>query len=327
MNKVTICIPTYNQEDYVEKTIRSAASQIPPPCEIIVSNDCSTDGTAAILDNLAKEIEILKVIHQPVNLGVGRNPDTCLRLAESEYVVKLDSDDILLPGYIASLSAALDRNPRAGYAHGAVREIDENGKQIRLRKLYRNKEYQDADTTLRNALSGYRVAANILMFRKEALEAANFVNPTMHFAEDYYLNVSIADAGFGNAYVPEILSEYRVWEDVGNTRNKRKQVEVEGLITVFEERIQPAFQKRGWDISKVASRRAELARRQASALSWSIFSEEEKESLEKAILRLSDAPSVTLAIKCYRNNLGFVYDLRKNMTGFLKSAVKKVALR
>lgn len=324
---ITICIPTYNQQDYVAATIMSAASQEPRPHEIIVSNDCSTDGTGAILDDLAKKIDTLRVIHQPENLGIGSNVSACLKMAKSDYIVRLDSDDLLLPGYIAELSGALDRYPNAGYAHGKVKEIDENGEENRLRTLFRKEGYQNNEQTLREAIQGYRVAANILMFRREALVKAGYVNEQMLFAEDYYLNVSIADAGFGNVYVPKVLAAYRVWSDSGNQRNRRKKIEIDGLTTVFRERIIPAYQRRGWKMNEITAQQAAQARRHASCLGWRIFTEAEKDDIENALLALSDDTSVRLAIKAYRNGLGFVYEIRRNLLQAVKAGVKKIISR
>ena len=84
--KVSVCIPTYNQSLYIEQAIQSAAQQSHPPFEIIVSNDCSTDGTAEILEKLAKEIPSLKVFNQPVNLGMVPNTNAVLRLATGEFI-------------------------------------------------------------------------------------------------------------------------------------------------------------------------------------------------------------------------------------------------
>ena len=320
---VSICIPTYNQADYVEATVRSAAEQRPRPLEIIVSNDCSTDGTAAILDRLAGEYDFLRVIHQPQNLGIGANVDGLLREGRGDYIVKLDSDDLLRPGYLAELSAALDAHPTAGYAHGQVQEIDEAGQPTRLRTLYRPAGFETAEESLRKSVSGYRVAANILMYRRTALERAGYVNRGMTFAEDYYLCVGIQDAGFGNVYVDRTLAEYRVWSDAGNLRQRRKQVEVEGLIRVFGERLRPAFERRGWPTEPIAQQRAKFAITHAAALGLPIFTEAEKDKLAATLLRLSDDSAVRRAITRYRRGMGWLYDIPNAVTHTAKSLVKR----
>ncbi|RYH20528.1 MAG: glycosyltransferase family 2 protein, partial [Alcaligenaceae bacterium] len=82
------------QADYIAATIASVVAQVMQPDEIIVSNDCSTDSTMAVLQRLEMEIPILKVIDQPKNLGMSRNTDFVLRAAKGEIIIKLDSDDL-----------------------------------------------------------------------------------------------------------------------------------------------------------------------------------------------------------------------------------------
>lgn len=324
---VTVCIPTYNQENYVEATVRSAAEQRPLPDAIIVSNDASTDGTAAILDRLEREIGILRVIHQPVNLGIGGNVEAVLKMATTEYVVKLDSDDLLLPGFIAELGNALDTFPAAGYAHGQIQEINDLGQPTNLRKLYRTPGYESPEEALRKSVLGYRVAANILMYRREALERVGFVRSDMAFAEDFFLNVAILDAGFGNVYVNKTLAKYRVWSDEGDKRRRRKLVELEGLHRVFREGIIPAFKRRGWPLTAVEHELARFAVTHADSLSWPLFSDAEKQDIEAALLKLSEAPSVRRAIRFYRNGFGWIYQVKNGLARTAKSAVKRVALR
>src|SRR5215217_5302959 len=97
---ISVCIPTFNQAPFIEQAIRSAYDQTLKPDEIIVFDDCSTDHTAQIIDALTQEISILKVYRQPINLGISGNVDSCLRAAKGDLIVRLDSDDQLLPHYI-----------------------------------------------------------------------------------------------------------------------------------------------------------------------------------------------------------------------------------
>lgn len=240
--KVSVCIPTFNQSAHIEQAILSASNQTRKPFEIIVCDDFSTDITASILEKLSCQIPILKVVIQPQNLGISANVDHCLRLATGDYIVRLDSDDILLPGYIEELASLLDKFPEAGYAHAAVREIDEHGNLKRERTLWRSNEFLNADAALKAAMLGYKVAANIIMFRKAALKAANYISLKINACEDYYLAAQIAANGSGNVYYPGFLSCYRVWNS--HTKITRKKAEIMGLTAIFDEVLEPAFKKK-----------------------------------------------------------------------------------
>lgn len=322
---VSICICTYNQDPYIERAIRSAASQRTMPFEIIVSDDCSTDSTSTILKRLCTEIKCLKVVWQHENVGIALNVDSCLRLATGDYVVRLDSDDYLDADYLEKLFEAMSRYPQAGYAHSAVREVDENGKFLKERKLFREKAYQTDVDALRAAVKGYRVAANILMFRRKALEQVGYLTGRPNFGEDYHLTAAISAAGYGNVYVAQTLAFYRVWTDPGKLRSKRKQTEIEGLRLVFEEVIEPAYRTRRWASGKLNGKRTTLACHHADCLGWDFFTDDEKQGLATALYRLSPATRVKIFSWLYLEGYGGIlthyYKLKADFKSLAKSFI------
>lgn len=324
MPKVSVCIPTYNQSFYIEETIRSVLNQTLLPDEIIVSDDGSTDGTKEILKRLDEEIFMLKVIYQPENLGISRNVDECLRIAKNEFVVRLDSDDMLLPSYIEKLYEALLTHPIAGCAHAAVCEIDQFGKKLKDRVLFRKAGYQSGNEALRLAIKGYKVAANIIMFRREALQKVGYIQLSSNFAEDYYLYVQLAGNGWGNVYLPEVLSSYRVWIDSGKVRQKRKLAEIIGIRKVFEELLEPEFKKRKWNIGQLTQKKKEYAQNLSNCLGWHVYSEKEKLELIQEILKLSDHASTKLTILLYKHNLGFLFAIRYRINKLAINTIKAV---
>ena len=91
---LSIIIPVYNVEKYVEKCIRSCENQDIPKenYEVIVVNDGSPDGSLAIVERLANEFSNIKVINQE-NKGLSMARNTGLEAAKGEYVWFVDSDD------------------------------------------------------------------------------------------------------------------------------------------------------------------------------------------------------------------------------------------
>jgi len=321
---ISVCICTYNQEAYIEKAIQSVVEQTLKPLEIIVSDDCSTDATSTILNRLQAEISFLRVIRQPTNLGIAKNVDSCLRLASGEFIVRLDSDDYLEPSYIEKLSDALYKHTDAGYAHASVREVDEYGHYLRERKLFRSAGFQSDVEALKASLKGYRVAANILMFRKSALERVNFLSGRPNFGEDYHLTAAISDAGFGNVYLSETLAFYRVWTDPKKVRTRRKRGEIEGLRKVFDEVICPAFLSRNWPTQMLIKRRTQLACSHADCLGWDVFENDEKLILADELLKLSPAVSVRLLSWVYLNGYGGMIEYYNETKGNCKQKLKSI---
>ncbi|MBR2595193.1 MAG: glycosyltransferase family 2 protein, partial [Solobacterium sp.] len=92
MPKVSVIIPVYNAEKNIERCADSVLNQEYRDLELIMVDDGSKDGTAAILDELAARDERVRVIHKP-NGGVSETRNRALDMAAGKYVQFLDADD------------------------------------------------------------------------------------------------------------------------------------------------------------------------------------------------------------------------------------------
>lgn len=294
---VAICIPTYNQAGFLEEAVSSAFAQdYAGYLEVWVSDDRSDEQTRLVLRDLRERFPELRVILQEVNLGIAANSSAVLRAPDTEFVVRLDSDDVLEQGFVRRLTEQMLQHPDAGYAHSAVTEIDANGARLGVRHLARGTSFQQGEHALRASLSGYRTVANVLMFRKTALEEVGFLEGRPDFVEDYDLSVRLADAGWGNVYVDEPLARYRIWWDAGGVRPHRRNLQLRGLVRIFEESIEPAWARRGWSLRRVRRQRARLAASKCAKCFRPHFSLEERADLICSLLALSDSPWVKARI-------------------------------
>jgi len=99
-------IPTYNQAEFIQDAIRSALSQDYSKKEIIVCDDCSTDGTYDLLQN--KFPEQVKIYRNKVNKGRVKNYNHILNnLSSGDFVINVDGDDMLLDPQLISKSINL----------------------------------------------------------------------------------------------------------------------------------------------------------------------------------------------------------------------------
>jgi glycosyltransferase involved in cell wall biosynthesis len=302
MNSIAICIPTYNQASYLDGAVRSALAQT-YPCEIWVSDDASTDETPAVMAHLLQEHPHIRHTRQKRNLGMSGNPRWIVRQPMAEYVVKLDSDDELHPDYVEKLLKILLKHPNAGYAHAAVQEITGTGQKQKLRLLARKTGFQPGEESLRTSVSGYRVAANICMFRREALKQVDYYRNDLKFADDWDLAVRLADADWGNVYVNEVLASYRVWDTSNNLRSRRKLMEIDGSCRVIEESLIPAFTRHNWSLTPIMKARRRFALRHAVCLRLPHFTEIERTELRNALCRLGDSPALRWKFRWIRTPL------------------------
>ena len=92
---VTIALPIYNVEKYLDRCIESLVNQTYRNLEIILVNDCSPDGSAQICDKWAERDKRINVIHKEVNEGQGIARNNAIDIATGKYICFVDSDDFL----------------------------------------------------------------------------------------------------------------------------------------------------------------------------------------------------------------------------------------
>ena len=92
MPKISVIIPVYNAEKYIDKMINSILCQTITDIEIIIINDASTDNSLSICNNYAKEDSRIKVISKD-NEGVSKARNLGMECSKGEYIMFLDADD------------------------------------------------------------------------------------------------------------------------------------------------------------------------------------------------------------------------------------------
>lgn len=102
-NLISVIVPIYNGEAYLERCVRSVLQQEYRDLELILVDGASTDGTLGQCRAWRKEDERIIVIHTPVNRGVSAGRNTGIQKARGEYLFFLDADDWLMPDCLARL--------------------------------------------------------------------------------------------------------------------------------------------------------------------------------------------------------------------------------
>ena len=129
--KLSVVMITYNHERYIAQAIESALAQkVNFPCEIVIGEDCSTDGTRGIIADLAgRHPKQVRPLFRTQNLGANRNFADTLAACKGEYVAFLEGDD-----YWTSVDKLqrqvdfLDTHPDCAICCTRVRFLDETGR-------------------------------------------------------------------------------------------------------------------------------------------------------------------------------------------------------
>lgn len=116
MAKVTVLMPTYNVAPYVKEAIESVLQQTYSDLELLVIDDDSTDGTLDVVS--AIEDPRIRIVRNERNLGLADNLNRGLSLITTEYVARMDGDDIALPNWLEKEMAYLEAHPEVGVCGG-----------------------------------------------------------------------------------------------------------------------------------------------------------------------------------------------------------------
>ena len=118
--KVSVCITTFNRAALLDKTLESLASQTRLPDELIVSDDCSQDNTAEVVNKWKKRFPRLQYSRNERNLNMPGNLNAAIALAKGEYIANLHDADTFHPRLLEKWEAALDQYPTAGFVFCGV---------------------------------------------------------------------------------------------------------------------------------------------------------------------------------------------------------------
>ena len=105
---ISVIIPVYNVEQYVESCLNSVIDQSYTNLEIILVDDGSTDRSGEICGQYALKDSRIKVIHEE-NAGLGEARNRGLRIASGDYICFVDSDDWIEEDYCKELAQAAER--------------------------------------------------------------------------------------------------------------------------------------------------------------------------------------------------------------------------
>ena len=130
MPRVSIGLPVYNGERYLRECVDSILDQTFRDFELILSDNASTDATAAICEAYATRDSRVRYHRNEQNLGACWNFNRCVELARGEYFRWAAHDDLIAPECLARCVEALDRDPSVVVSHSDVRIIDEDGRPI-----------------------------------------------------------------------------------------------------------------------------------------------------------------------------------------------------
>jgi glycosyltransferase involved in cell wall biosynthesis len=217
MPRVSVVIPTYNCESYIGEAVGSVLKQTFQDFEIIVIDDGSTDRTRSVLEPYMDRIIYLYQENQGESVARNRG----IKMAKSEFIAFLDSDDLWLPIKLERQLNAMDAYTNAVLVYSYSYNIDEGGERIQWRGSDLQGQGKPGLHHMLHQIIMTNVIANIgaVMVRKSFLTGMTLFDPEIQLGEDwdFYIRLSLLGPF---AFIPEPLASVRI-------RGKERRLRIE----------------------------------------------------------------------------------------------------
>ncbi len=185
MNKVSVIMPVYGVEDYVETAVQSVLDQTYTDFEFLIIDDCSPDRSIELCRKF--EDSRIRIIQHNENRGLAGARNTGIRLATGDYLAFLDSDDAWTPEKLKMHVAHLDANEDIGISFSRSAFIDENGEQLATRQMPRLDHAPPDHLLCRNPIGN----GSAPVVRKVVFDDIKFDADNGHSDTDCYFDESL----------------------------------------------------------------------------------------------------------------------------------------
>jgi glycosyltransferase involved in cell wall biosynthesis len=254
MPKISVVMPVYNAEAYLDQAIRSVLGQSFEDFELICINDGSTDESGKILNNWAIRDQRIRLISRS-NTGIVGALNEGLAAAQGELIARMDADDVCLRSRLTNQVSYMNSHHDCVVVGATALLIDQEGSPIKRWEV--PADHASIEKLHLDGRAGQIIHPSVMM-RRSAVIAAGGYRPEWQWIEDYDLFLRLADVGI-LANLQEDLLLYRL-NLCGVTQRTRKQQEQlttklcnqvrrqKGLRAISREEIEATVERKPEDV-------------------------------------------------------------------------------
>lgn len=237
---VSVVIPNYNGERFVERTLKSVLDQTYQRFEIIVVDDASTDLSPALIQAFADKDPRIRLIRLKKNGGVSNARNVGIREAKGEYIALLDNDDLWTPD---KLERQISLAAEAEIVYCSYDFVDENDNPIKRPFIVK------PTATFQSMLASSVISCSTAFIRADLLKAHPFDSSFYH--EDYVLWMTLLHLPVKARGDEKVLMHYR---QVSTSRNIRKGNAAKNRWTAYRKALGLSLPVSLWAFARYAVR-------------------------------------------------------------------------
>jgi len=225
---VSVRIVCYNQKDFIKECVDSVLEQDYPNIEIIVADDCSTDGTVEILKEYQKAHPAKVILAlSDVNEGITKNINSGLRLCKGEYIAGLGGDDLMLAGKIRKQVEYMEKHPECTICYHNLDVFQSETNETLY--LFNEKIHYEGGAEVLIKYGTFNGACSNMV--RASRTPKNGFNETLPIASDWLFWCECLLNGGEIHYINEVLGRYRKHQNniTNNKNNKIAQSDIDHL--------------------------------------------------------------------------------------------------
>lgn len=234
---ISVIVPVYNVETFLDECIQSLLNQTYPNIEIILIDDCSTDNSPKICDKYSQKYHNIKVVHKKINEGLGMACNTGIENAKGEYIAFCDSDDYIDSHMYQSLYDAA-KVYNCNVVFSAIKRVNTEGQVLNTLPHYKEFKLLSQKTEIHSLLKDLiasapnikeerpiQVSAKTVLYDRNLIEEKHirFVSERLLPSEDLIFNIDILANSNKVCILPQAFYYYRINQlSISQTINKNK---------------------------------------------------------------------------------------------------------
>lgn len=208
--KISIITPTYNQAEFIEKTIKSVLEQKDVDLEYWVIDGGSTDNTIEILTKYKTIYKNFNFITELDN-GQAHAINKGLKLSKGEIIGWINSDDVYVEDALKKVISFFDTNRDIGWAYGKYKIINKEGREIR-KFFSKYKNWIGRKYSYSKLLSFNIISQPSMFWTRSALGECGYLDEDQYYIMDYEYWCRLGKK-FQAKHIPEFISLYRFYDE------------------------------------------------------------------------------------------------------------------
>lgn len=227
---VSVFIPSYNHEKYVEEAIESVLNQTYQDFEIIITDDGSSDNTVEVIKKFSDPRIKLFVFEE--NKGACTAANNCIINSKGKYIAYISSDDVWEPSKLETQVKFLDENPQIAAVFSKPKLIDENGNLFSKSHRYLNSVFDKENRSNAEWLNYFFYQGNCIchptiLIRKSVYDEVGLYNESMANIPDFEMWVRIC-LKYNIHILDENLIRFRVRDNEANASGDKPETHIRG---------------------------------------------------------------------------------------------------